>query len=234
MDRNIFITGGSRGLGFALVCLSLADGDRVYAGLRHESPEFIRLREQYSSSLHPIVLDVTDESSIRTAAREVARDIDVLDVLINNAAVLERETSAQTIEHLDFECMRATLDVNLFGALRVLKHFFPLVTARPGAVIVNISSEAASLADCTRDAWYDYCISKVGLNMASRILQNHLKGASVKVLAIHPGWMRTSMGGMEAPREPEDSARSILALTRRSWAMDDPIFVDSDGNPLRW
>jgi len=234
MARNIFITGARRGLGLALVRVFLAEGDRVYAGLRGESPDFSRLLDRYPSSLHPIVLDVTDESTIRAAAREVAGDVDGLDVLVNNAAVLERATSAQTIEQLDFECMRATLDVNLYGALRVLKHFFPLVTARPGAVIVNVSSEAASLADCTRDAWYDYCISKVGLNMASRILQNHLRGSSIKVLAVHPGWMNTSMGGTEAPREPEESARSILALTRRSWAMDDPIFVDSDGNPLRW
>jgi len=234
MARDIFITGASRGLGLALVGAFLAEGDRVYAGLRGESPRFIRLRDQYPSSLHPVVLDVTDESTIRAAAREVASDVDGLDVLVNNAAVLDREKSAQTIQHLDVDFLRATLDVNLSGALRVLKHFFPLFAARPGAIIVNISSEAASLADCTRDAWYDYCISKVGLNMASRILQNHLKETAVKVLAVHPGWMKTSMGGTEAPREPEESARSILALTRRSWAMDDPIFVDSDGNPLRW
>jgi NAD(P)-dependent dehydrogenase (short-subunit alcohol dehydrogenase family) len=234
MARSIFITGGSRGLGLALVSTFLAEGDQVYAGIRRETPDLLRLREEHPSSLHPVVLDVVDEESVRNAAREVTRKLDGLDILVNNAAVLMRETSAKTIEHLDFESMRVTLDVNLYGVLRVLKHFLPLVRSGPGAIILNLSSEAASLADCNRDSWYDYGISKVGINMTSRILQNYLKEKSIKVLAVHPGWMRTRMGGMEATRTPEEAARSILALTRRTWRVDDPIYVDSDGNPMRW
>lgn len=73
-------------------------------------------------------------------------------------------------------------------------------------VIVNISSEAGSIGECWRDREFDYCMSKAALNMQSVLLQKYLKSEGIKVLAIHPGWMRTDMGGAEADISPDTSA----------------------------
>lgn len=231
--RNIFITGANRGLGLALAKQSVESGHRVFAGTRHPSEPLALLGKQHRG-LHPIIVDVTDEESIEAAGEAVAREVDRLDLIINNAGILFQETTMNPIERMDFDAAAQTLDVNSLGPLRVLKHFLPLLYGRPGTKVLNISSEAGSLADCRRDASYAYCMSKAALNMASVILQNYLREKGVKVLAVHPGWMRTRMGGQEGRYDPEESARAILALAEKDWRIDGPLFVDHTGAPLRW
>jgi NAD(P)-dependent dehydrogenase (short-subunit alcohol dehydrogenase family) len=127
-----------------------------------------------------------------------------------------------------------TMDVNAFGPLRVIQQFLPLLKKGPRKLIINISSEAGSLADCCRSMEYAYCMSKSALNMASRILQNALAPAGFKVLAIHPGWMRTDMGGPEADIAPDEAADGIFELAMRQWQLDDNIYMDYQGTILPW
>ena len=77
-------------------------------------------------------------------------------------------------------------------------------------------------------------MSKAALNMQSKILQNYLGSRGFKVLAIHPGWMRTNMGGPNAAISPDESAEGIFQLALREWKADDPIYVDYRGVPLPW
>jgi len=181
-----------------------------------------------------IVIDVSSEESVRAAAEAVRRRVERLDLIINNAALAHPESAGNPIERVDFDAAAETLDVNALGPLRVLKHFLALLYGSPRAMVVNLSSESASMADCQRDAWYAYCMSKAALNMGSVILQNYLREKGVKVLAVHPGWMRTRMGGEEGTYDPLESARAILALAERKWRMDGPVFVDHTGAPMRW
>ncbi len=232
--RSIFISGANRGLGLSLVRVCLDAGDRVFAGTRSPSEPLALLEEQHHGALHVTVIDVSSEESVRAAAEAVSRQVDRLDLLINNAALLYRESAVNPIERIDIEAAAETLDVNALGPLRVLKHFLPLLPAGQRAMVVNLSSEAASIADCQRDAWYAYCMSKAALNMASVILQNYLRDKGIKVLAVHPGWMRTRMGGEDAKYDTQESARAILALAVREWRMDGPVFVDHTGSPMRW
>ncbi|MGD0724557.1 MAG: SDR family NAD(P)-dependent oxidoreductase [Spirochaetia bacterium] len=164
----------------------------------------------------------------------MSRGVERLDLIINNAALLYRESAVNPIERIDLDAAAETLDVNALRPLRVLKHFLPLLYGGPRAMVVNLSSEAGSIADCQRDAWYAYCMSKAALNMASMILQNYLREKGIKVLAVHPGWMRTRMGGEDAKYDTLESARAILELAEREWRMDGPVFVDHTGAPMRW
>jgi NAD(P)-dependent dehydrogenase (short-subunit alcohol dehydrogenase family) len=232
--KNIFISGANRGLGLSLTRLCLEAGDRVFAGTRSPSEPLALLEKQYPGALHVIVVDVSSEESVRAAAEAVSRGVERLDLIINNAALLYRESAVNPIEHIDLDAAAETLDVNALGPLRVLKHFVPLLYGGPRAMVVNLSSEAGSIADCQRDAWYAYCMSKAALNMASMILQNYLREKGIKVLAVHPGWMRTRMGGEDAKYDTLESARAILALAEREWRMDGPVFVDHTGAPMRW
>jgi NAD(P)-dependent dehydrogenase (short-subunit alcohol dehydrogenase family) len=70
--------------------------------------------------------------------------------------------------------------------------------------------------------------------MQSKILQNYLKPRGFKVLAVHPGWMRTNMGGPDAALDPDQSANGIFQLAAREWKADDPIYLDFRGDPLPW
>ena len=215
--KTIFISGANRGLGLSLAKLYLEAGNRVFAGTRSASAPLTALESQYPGAMHLVVIDVSSEESVRAAGEAVGRMAGRLDLIINNAALLYRETAANPIERIDLDAAAETLDVNAMGPLRVLKYFLPLLDTGPREMVVNISSEAGSIADCQRDAWYAYCMSKAALNMASMILQNYLRGKGIKVLAVHPGWMRTRMGGEDAKRHAGVRARHTSFLASGAW-----------------
>lgn len=235
MQETIFITGADKGLGLSLVDRFLQGGFHVFAGVYSSGENLKRFAEEFPAELTQIGLDVTSLTSVRRAARAVAEQTSTLDILINNAAV-HLEKPVRPLEELDFASLhfQRTMEVNAFGPLYVTQHFLLLLNQAGRKLIVNISSEAGSITDCQRSAEYAYCMSKSALNMASKILQNYLKPRGFKVLAIHPGWMRTDMGGMEADFHPDEVAEDIFQLLMKPWQPDDPIFMDRFGKPLPW
>ena len=98
---------------------------------------------------------------------------------------------------------------------------------------MNLSSEAGSIADCDRTFWYGYCMSKAALNMLSRLLENYLKPRGFRVLAVHPGPMRTDMLPAES-RLPEEAAASIFELVTNPDIAGTALFVQYDGKELRF
>ena len=232
--KKVFISGANRGLGLSLAGACLQAGHEVFAGTRSPSGPLTELEGRHPGRLHVIAVDVSREKSVRAAGEVAGRKAGRLDLIINNAALLYRESAENPIERIDLDAAAETLDVNSLGPLRVLKYFLPLLKEGPHGMVVNISSEAGSIADCQRDAWYAYCMSKAALNMASMILQNYLREKGIKVLAVHPGWMRTRMGGEDATYDTQETARAVLALSEREWSINGPVFVDHTGAPMRW
>jgi NAD(P)-dependent dehydrogenase (short-subunit alcohol dehydrogenase family) len=246
MTETVFITGADKGLGFALATRFLSAGFRVFAGahLPDGNPSTLpvvagqalpRLREQFPQTLTVIPLDVSRMASIRAAVKRVARQVSGLDVLINNAGVhLEKENAS--LEQLDFadQHLEKTMAINTFGPLRMTQQFLPLLTQGKRKLIINISSEAGSIVDCSRVMEFAYCMSKSALNMQSKLLQNVLGPQGIKVLAVHPGWIRTDMGGPQAAISADQSAEGIFQLAIRAWSPDDPIYLDYEGKALRW
>jgi NAD(P)-dependent dehydrogenase (short-subunit alcohol dehydrogenase family) len=176
----------------------------------------------------PIKLDVQDEDSVREAAREVAERFGKLDVIINNAAILlGREHS---IEQVDMNQMIESMDVNLYGPMRVVKHFLPLVRQAGQGVILNISSEAGSFHRAYGKD-YPYALSKAALNLFTQRLYLDLKDAGIRAFAVHPGWMRTDMGGPNAHLDPNDSAGQLLDLVegKQEAELEPFAFVDYTG-----
>lgn len=235
MQQTVFITGAGKGLGLSLTARFIEGGWHVFAGSYLSEVELRKIAERNPGKLSVAGLDVTDLSSIQRAVHTVAQQTPTLDILINNAAVyLERPV--KPLEELDFADMRfqKTMDVNAFGPLRVTQQFLALLEKGQRKLIVNISSEAGSVTDCCRSMEYAYCMSKSALNMASRILQNALKPGGFKVLAIHPGWMRTDMGGQEADIATDEAADGIFKLAMRQWQSGDEIYMDYQGTILPW
>lgn len=232
--ETVLVTGANAGLGLALVEGFLKTRRKVYAGVRRDASNLERLHSGQDGRLVILEMDVADEESVRTAVVEIAATTDYLDVIVNNAAVLFRDTVGRSIEELNFDRLAKTMDINAYGALRVLKYALPLLYRGERRVIVNVSSEAGSISRCSRKEWYDYCMSKAAMNMSSMILQNYLDEKKVKVLAVHPGWMRTRLGGSEAPIDPAHSAAGIIALVERRWERGDPVFMDYEGKVWEW
>jgi NAD(P)-dependent dehydrogenase (short-subunit alcohol dehydrogenase family) len=228
---HILITGANRGLGLALTERLLSGGHRVHALSRHQSDDLLKLQSRFPDTLRRYPGDVTDESSIRAALGAIAEEAQHLDILINNAAV-HLEQAAPPIEKADFSGYLPSFEVNSIGPLVVVKHALPLLKKGKGRLIANISSEAGSIGKAWRKAEYSYCMSKAALNMASQLLQNALKEDRIKVLAVHPGWFSSDMGGAEAPITPAEAAEPIVALLMKPPDLAGPVFVTSRGEAI--
>jgi len=232
MGRNICIAGASRGLGLFLAKRYLALGDRVFAGVRDTAhPNLAALAEAYGDSFVPVAMDVVSTASVTAAACEVATYTQTLDILICNAAI-HSKTSFLGIEETDLDECLEVYDVNAVGPLRMAKAFLPMLAE--GAQLINISSESGSMGICERDRQFGYCMSKAALNMGSKLLQNLLLPRGIKVLAIHPGWMRTDMGGSNAHHDPWDTSVRLVDLFAANTNPNEAIFLNFDGEELPW
>lgn len=227
---KFLITGANRGLGFHLAEAALKKGHHVFATKRSSDGELTALKEQYGDQLSIVTLDVQDEASIKQVAEQMKQNHATLDVIINNAAILNERD--KTIEELDIEASAVALDINVLGPMRIIKHFLPLIKSRATASIVNISSDAGSLTNAYAGD-YPYGISKAALNMFSEKLQVYLNEEGVQILSIHPGWMRTDMGGEAAALDPAESAEKIIRLALREKRIESKFtYMDRDGNPM--
>jgi NAD(P)-dependent dehydrogenase (short-subunit alcohol dehydrogenase family) len=230
---TVLITGANRGLGLALAGEFLAYGHMVKTINRHESDALQQLKRASPDRLSLFSGDMTKERSIEKVINEISVETQYVDILINNAAV-HLDPDAPVIEDINFSVYAPTFQVNSIAPLMVIKHALPLVRKGRKKLIVNVSSEAGSIGNAWRRSEYAYCMSKAALNMASRILQNDIRNEGIKVLALHPGWFSSDMGGAGAPITPADAAKKIVPLLLKSFDLSGPVYSDSDGKVMEW
>lgn len=194
----ILVTGANRGLG-AEICHQLAARDCAVVAACRPGKE-----AEYGE---PLALDVNDESSIATAVSAVRERWGRLDALVNNAGImLDRDGH---ILDLPVDVLRATLETNFFGTLRVTQAMWPLL--RDGGRIVNVSSKSGQLADA--DGWAPaYSLSKTALNGLTVQFALAAKEKGIAVNSVCPGWMKTDMGGPDAPRTAQEGAAEVVWL----------------------
>jgi NAD(P)-dependent dehydrogenase (short-subunit alcohol dehydrogenase family) len=193
---------------------------------------------ELGAGITTVPLDVADQASVQAAARAIEAEVGAVDWVVNNAAILG-PLDKGTEGELDYAAMARVFDVNALGALRVSQAFWPLLARSTERLVVNISSEAGSIADCGRDGWFGYGMSKAALNMASAQFHNAIRPQGGRVLVLHPGWVRTWMQGKldeAAPLSPEQSAAGLLSViaSRGAEVHDRPLFLQWDGRALSW
>jgi NAD(P)-dependent dehydrogenase (short-subunit alcohol dehydrogenase family) len=231
---KILITGASKGLGYSLAKIFLGKGHTVFAIDKKLNDSLNELKEKFINRLILYKVDVTRENEVQKVADEIGKITNSIDILINNAGIyLERDRS--DVEQTDFEKISMTLETNAIGPLKITKHFLQLLrNSKTYKLIINVSSEAGSISNQSRDSEFGYCMAKAALNMQSKILFNRLKEEGIKVLAIDPGWYSSDMGGPEAPITPLEAAENVVKTIFLDWNINDPIFVDTDANPMNW
>lgn len=207
--KRALVTGGNKGIGFAICQGLLAQGFEVILAARSLDKAKGAIAKLQSSNVRPIELDVSDDDSINLAAKNLSQEIDLLDVLINNAGIYPDE--GVNILTISRELLTRTMNVNAFGAIRVTQAFLPLLLNSSNARIVNTSSGYGELAGLSADV-PSYCLSKLTLNGATIMLAEALRTKGIVVNAFDPGWVKTDMGGNNASRTPEQGADTAIWL----------------------
>ncbi len=239
MTRTVFVTGGDRGLGFALCAQLLEEGWQVFAGqYMPEWPDLSTLADKYPSALHIISLDVSSLESTRAAAQAVAARTDHIDVLINNAGIYAPIIERPIRNSQDYAEMQRLYDVNALGPLRITEAFLPLTDGSDFKRLCFVSSEAGSITRAYRTGLFGYCMSKAALNMAVKILFNDLYPTGYTFRVYHPGWIRSYMLGeknMEATLEPEEAAAKAIPIFLGKQEDEGKLkLLDYEGNEWPW
>jgi NAD(P)-dependent dehydrogenase (short-subunit alcohol dehydrogenase family) len=209
--------------------VALRESARVTAIARGVNPALEALRAEHAAALQIGLADVRSDAELCAVAEGLGGER--FDGIVYNAAI---HRGGDDIEAASADDMLATLDVNAIGAAQVVRYFRARLA--PGGLLAFISSETGSIEDSGRASEYGYCMSKAALNMFAKLMANREKqrGSGVQVLALHPGWIRTDMGGPRAHLAPDEAARDVWRLLQRRASEAGPLFVDRLGEPLAW
>jgi len=219
----VLITGANRGIGLALVKAYANRRDKVIATVRATSDRteldaFVKTAPKWVDILE---MDVADAAEIGRARRKL--EAEPIDVLINNAGIGGPER--QTATDMDFDGLIETLNVNTIAPLRVATAFLPNVKAAKGKII-TLSSQMGQVQSASSDS-LAYRVSKAAVNKLMRGLAAELKPQGIPVLIVHPGWVKTDMGGEGAPLTSDESAAQLQKLI-------DKLDIGSTGKFLAW
>ncbi len=209
--KYVLITGANRGIGLELTRRYLGQGEMVFAGVRKpkSATKLQEMTRQHPERLEILYLDLADEGSIKKSRTIVEKFTDHLDILINNAAA---HISGESLNSFQADIAIALLKVNAIGPVLLCQEFLPLLQKSPEANVINISSEAGSISKMDRFRGYSYYASKAALNMFTRALAHDPELEGSIVVAIHPGWVQTEIGGPGAQMLPADSAEAIVKV----------------------
>lgn len=234
MDRrHCLVTGANRGLGLEFVRQLLARGDHVIAACRHpgKANALNLLAGEHPGRLRVLPLDLADPRTHGALAAEIAlvTDEQPLDLLINNAGVLRGGERFGQVQAADLE---ASFRTNAAGPFLLTQALAPQLA--DGASVANISSEVGSIALRQEFRTPSYAMGKAAQNMATSLLAQALAARGIKVVALHPGWVRTDMGGAQAALSAQESVAGLLHVIHQLSPGQSGGFFDWQGQPLPW
>lgn len=225
------VTGANRGIGLELTRQLLDRGDEVLATARR--PEAAaglqELVRAHGERLQVLPLDVGDPDSVATLRRALERE--AIDVLVNNAGI-----GAETgrLGELDYEALRHVFEIDAVGPLRVVEAALPAILRSGTRKIVNVTSKMGSIDDNGSGGAYGYRMAKVALNMATRSIARDLAGEGVIAFVVHPGWVKTDMGGPHALITPGQSVAAMLRVIDGAGPEQSGRFWEWNGKEIPW
>ena len=230
--NSVLITGSNRGIGLEFARQYAQSGWRVFGTCRRpaEAAELHELAGQHPGlSVHR--LDVTVPEDIRAIAWELEGM--PLDVLINNAGVYI-EKGTPELGGLRYEDWLRTFEINTLGGVKMTEALLENVARGDKRLITTISSHMGSIADIQSPGSYYYRSSKAALNATMQGLAVALRPRGIGILLLHPGWVRTRMGGSDAIISSEESVRGMRKIIDEFTLENSGRFIQYDGTELPW
>lgn len=225
MPSTYVVTGANRGLGLEF-CRQLAGRGEQVIGTARRPGEADELGDL---DVQVFELDVADADSVAEFADAIAGR--AVDVLVNNAGIGVDSTGFEEVDPGD---LMAFFEVNTVGALRVSQALLPNLRQAETRKIVNITSRMGSIDDNRSGGAYEYRASKAALNMVTRSMAVDLDDDGFTCVVVHPGWVRTDMGGEQAPTSPRESIAGMLDVIDGLERPNSGEFLDYTGARVPW
>lgn len=233
MTERVVITGANRGLGLELTRIHATRGDDVWGGCRHPEAAV----ELCAHTSHVLPLDMASPESIEAFAEALGPE--PIDVLYNNAGIDSRslgvDDGARDVLQLSGDDFLEVMRVNTVGPMLLTRALVDRLGAAVNGRVVNVSSQAGSMEVAhTLGRDVGYTASKAALNMVSVRQSVHLRDVGITVIAIHPGFLKTDMGGQRADMPTEEGASGIVAMIDGLTLADTGTFRRWDGTTHPW
>lgn len=218
-SKIVLITGGNKGIGFETARQLGNMGYEILIGARSENKghEAVTLLEKEKIKAKTVVLDVTNPSSVLSAAEWIEQEYGLLDILINNAGVFFEENTSPV--ELELSVLKNTYETNVFGVFSVTKAMLPLLRNSSAGRIVNLSSALGSLtlnSDSTSEFYnansLAYNSSKTAVNALTVSLAKELSDSPIKINSVCPGFTATDLNGNSGYRSVEQAASIVVEL----------------------
>ncbi len=237
---NAVITGGSRGIGLGIAKELLKNGFNIVLSARKESAQVEELKREYCGRVIFIPCDISDINDVEKLVCAVKEKFGKIDLLVNNAGVAPKER--KDILDLTPEEFDYVADINLKGTFFVTQKFVPLLKENVKSRIVNISSMSAYTASVNRG---EYCVSKAGISMITKLYAARLAEYGISVIEIRPGIIETEMTSKVKEKyekmvadgitpikrmgQPEDIAKCVASIANGSFDFCTGTVIDCDG-----
>jgi len=229
--KTVFITGASRGLGLEFCRQYLAAGHRVFATARNPeaSAGLQTLQQQYGDNLLVHALDVTDAASRKAVAAAVGDK--VIHLLINNAGYYGKSDPLGKLDEAEWA---KVFHINCIAPTKMVETLRSNLVNAGNATIAMLSSKMGSVGDNTSGGSYVYRSSKAALNAVTKSLAIDLASEQIKVVALHPGWVQTDMGGPNALIDVTTSVNGLRRVIDGLKMAQSGDFFAYDGTLVPW
>lgn len=231
-DKVAVITGASSGIGLAIATAFAHAGARcILVVIDPDGGAAVNALAAQGLRVDLRIADVSDGARVRELTLDVRQQYERVDILVNNAGVFLDEDREMHASAVDDAVVQRTLAVNLYGALHACTAFAPIMAK--GGRIINISSVMGQLSRKSDGYAPAYRLSKAALNSYTQSLAADLRARNVMVDCVHPGWVKTKIGGSKAEIDPADSTDTVFFLATRSQSSATGLFW-WDGKVIRW
>ncbi len=229
---NILITGANRGIGLEMVRYAMEQGWRVFACCRnpHNADNLFRIAKLSNGQISVHIADMQELSTIQALSYELRND--PIDMLINNAGIYGSDKNK--FGGVDADSWLQAFQINCIAPLKMVEAFSHQLDMGQRKLVACLSSKMGSMADNGYGASYIYRSSKAALNAVVKSLSIDLKQKNIISVALHPGWVKTEMGGDNAEISTRESVEKMFKNLSTLTIKDSGRFIDIDGSDIPW
>lgn len=229
---NVLVTGASRGIGLEFVRYGMQQGWRVFACCRHpqQADALLNMAKLANGRVTVHIVDLDELATIQALAYELRND--AIDLLISNAGIYG--SSNMRFGNVDTESWQQAFKVNCIAPMKLVEVLIENLRMGQGRTVACLSSRMGSMADNSSGGSYIYRSSKAALNSVVKSLSVDLRDQEIKVVALHPGWVKTDMGGPNAQITTAESVAAMMQSLEKLEIQDSGRFIDIDGSDVPW